>query len=512
MGTLKNWLAGHFGSRAGKEPLPGSPLNRGTAQPQKVNPLDSTSHTTQASLFHDTWKLMKPYWGTKDGKKGWTYLSAVLALTVAAGMPSINLTKYDINKNLSLSENNSIDIKTVPDEQQPPNVKEHPEKMQKHLDIHAKLLGKEYDWTMKKFSGLGVLFAELNSKFVGSIIGAGNIVWTEKGKDPVNFLEKAKQNPAYQASVDRAAETLKLWLLVTGALVGAGVYSGYLRQKLHLDWRTSMTDRFLDKYFDKHTYYRLQSIYNKTDNPEQRIQQDVDQFTESTISIPLGLFQAGMMITAFSDILLNMSEKVNVEIGSMKFQGNGYLFWSAVGMSAVAGLAAYGLGLPLIRQTQKQEMLEADFRHSIGRIRENAESVAFLGGEEIEKKSLKEKFKPIAENWYKIMKTNKRIGWMQSYYGHAGEMAPFLLIAPAFMTGSITYDDLVLARSGFSRVDAGLNWFTNNVQALASWKATQNRLATHDDAVEQSIRDSEYNNVLLPPSSPADVHKPAMPN
>jgi putative ATP-binding cassette transporter len=221
--------------------------------------------------------------------------------------------------------------------------------------------------------------------------------------------------------------------------------------------------------------------------------------------------KSGMMIAAYSNILLDMSKKVKVDftaplIGPVQFQGNGYFLWSAMGMAVVAGLTAYALGRPLIKQTQEQETLNANFRYAIGRVRDNAESVAFLGGDEIEKKGIMQKFKPVAENWYKIMKTNKRIGWFQSYYGTAADIVPFIIMTPAVMTGSMTYADLKLASIGFGRVDAGLNWFTNSIQPLAAWKATLNRLSTYDDAVDKSIAEAQNNIINI---GPQEKHIPA---
>ena len=506
MGPFKNWLSNSFRRQS-------NPENNETGDLKK-DLMNSSSLQSEAGMLRASWKLMQPYWGTKEGKKGWAYLSAVLALTVAMTMPSIDVSNYGINTSLNLNESTGIDIKTVKDEVQPPEAATNPKKVEHHLDIHAKAFGNEYQWDMKEISSLAVIASNLNSEFVGGIITAGGIA-IDSAKNPSRYPDGFTKNEEYVKNVESATNALKTFTFVLVLFGAASVYSSYLQQKLHLDWRKSMTNHFVDKYFQNHSYYRLQSIYGSVDNPEQRIERDVDQFTDNTTSIPLGILQSGMMIAAFSNILLEMSKKVKIDIesvpliGPVQFQGHGYFLWAAMGLAVTASLSAYALGRPLIKQTQEQETLNANFRYAIGRVRDNGESVAFLGGEEIEKKNLMGKFKPVAENWYKIMKTNKRIGWLQQYYGQASDIVPFIIMAPAVMTGAMTYADLKLASIGFSRVDAGLNWFTNQFQALASWKATLNRLSTHDDAVDKSIADAQYNNsnIVLQEKPAADAPK-----
>lgn len=500
-GGFSKFLSGIFSSSAangGKDERSGSPVRRQKPEAGNGDLLNGTSHQTQAGMLRSTWKLMKPYWVTEKGKKGRAYLGAVLALTTIVGMPSIDAATHSrqINTGFSLTKETNIEIKTVEDEQQPSEAAADPTKKEYHLDIHGKAFGKEYQMDLKQVSGLSVIAANLNSEFVGGIVSSGAIA-LDSQKHPDRYPEGFLKNEEYIKNVDSAVDALKLFTFTAALLIAASVYSSYLRQKLHLDWRTSMTGDFVDKYFQNHSYYRLQSIYGNTDNPEQRIEQDVNQFTDNTTSIPLGILQSGMLIAAFSGVLVDVSKKVKIDMGPLHFQDHGYLLWASIGLAAAAGLSAYALGRPLIKQTQEQERLNADFRSAAGRVRENAESIAFLGGEDIEKKNLMEKFKPVAENWYKIMKTNKRLGWLQSYYGNAANLVPFILMAPAVMTGSMTYADLKLASIGFDRVDAGLSWFTNSFQSLAEWKATQNRLSTHDEAVDKSISDAQYNNTNI---------------
>ena len=60
----------------------------------------------------------------------------------------------------------------------------------------------------------------------------------------------------------------------------------FMTQRFMLAWRRWLTDRLTGDWLDGHAYYRTRFIDDTIDNPDQRIQSDIDIFTAGVNSQP----------------------------------------------------------------------------------------------------------------------------------------------------------------------------------------------------------------------------------
>ena len=98
------------------------------------------------------------------------------------------------------------------------------------------------------------------------------------------------------------------------------VYAVYLRQMLQIKWRTWMTKNYLAAWLEGQTYYKLQDA---TDNPDQRISEDIGQFVNLTLQLIIGFLRQLTTLAAFGVVLWELS-------GSITIAGlviPGYMFW-----------------------------------------------------------------------------------------------------------------------------------------------------------------------------------------
>jgi putative ATP-binding cassette transporter len=255
-------------------------------------------------------------------------------------------------------------------------------------------------------------------------------------------------------------------------------------------WRINMTKDFLDRYQKNNTSHRLQHVYNSTDNPEQRIQEDIATFTSTATSIPLGILNASLAVGAYSGMLWNMSKSIPIPFTDMHTPG----WMLGVTLAITAGMTAwtYKVTKPLVVLSRMNQKLEADLRDGMGDWRKNAEAVAFLDGAGAERTALNKKFNAVMDNTYALIKRNKAIGWVQTYYGQATDFVPFILLGPAVMTGTLTYGQMIQARIAMAQVNSGMSWPLNSMDFFARLKATTDRLATLSEAMDQSIVDYEH--------------------
>jgi ABC-type uncharacterized transport system fused permease/ATPase subunit len=161
----------------------------------------------------------------------------------------------------------------------------------------------------------------------------------------------------------------------------------FLNQTLQLRWRRWLTNQYLAHWLAERIFYRLR-FSGKTDNPDQRISEDVRIFTEKTVFLAFGLLSSLVTLASFAAILWHLSGSITVPIDGFEITIPGYMFWVAVLYSGGGSVLAHLVGRPLIRLSNRQQSVDADFRFSLVRLREEDESIALYGGEAQERGSV----------------------------------------------------------------------------------------------------------------------------
>ncbi|HVT50990.1 MAG TPA: ABC transporter ATP-binding protein/permease [Dongiaceae bacterium] len=283
-------------------------------------------------------------------------------------------------------------------------------------------------------------------------------------------------------SVNKFIYLIGKFALIVFPAVILSVYSTYLQQMLQIRWRRWLTERFLDLWLEHRTYYRLQVYGGGTDNPEQRIEDDIASFTTTTLSIIIGLINRTVTLITFVGLLWVLSGPVTL----FGITIPGYMVWIAAIYAGVGTYFSYVIGRRLVRINFQQEQYRASFRFGMSRLKENAESVAMYRGEADEHRSLMQSFTAVWTNWWELMRAQKQLNWFQSFYGQAGAIFPILVIAPRYFAGAIDFGTIFRISQAFSQVSDAMTWFMDNFIALASWKATVNRLIGFVEAMDRA--------------------------
>jgi len=260
-----------------------------------------------------------------------------------------------------------------------------------------------------------------------------------------------------------------------------GVYRQYFRQMLMIEWRSWMTERFLTSWMQERAYYRLQLLDKGTDNPDQRIADDLNIFVDLTLSLTLGLLSAVVTLVSFVAILWSIS-------GALTMFGvtiPGYMVWVALVYAIVGTLLTHFIGRPLIRIGFDQQRYEANFRFSLVRLRENTEGVALYRGEAAELANFRSGFRDVITIWWTKMVKTKQLGWFQSFYGQVAIIFPFLVASPRFFSGSMPLGGIFQIASAFGQVQGALSWFVDAYTSFANWKATVDRLVGFTESLDR---------------------------
>lgn len=273
-------------------------------------------------------------------------------------------------------------------------------------------------------------------------------------------------------------------------LIVIAVYRFYLTQLLQLRWRNWMTAHYMDRWLADKAFYQLElARFSKhadapPDNPDQRIAEDLNMFTNDTVGLTMGLMSAVVTLVSFVGILWSLSGSFAFNFNGGSYVIPGFMVWMAVAYSLAGSVLTHYIGRPQIALNFRQQRYEADFRHHLVRVREFSESIAMDKGEPVERRQLGGRFTILLGNYLNLIRAQKRLIWFTSFYGQLAVVFPFIVAAPRFFSGAIQLGELMQISSAFGRVQDSLSWFVDNYSSLASWRATTDRIISFEESFQ----------------------------
>ena len=334
-----------------------------------------------------------------------------------------------------------------------------------------KILG-PYWWSEEKWVGRGLLAV---------------IITLNLGLVYVTVLFNQWNRLFYDSIQNKDYGSFKTQLLRFSVLafiyIAVSVYRLYLNQMLEMKWRRWLTSQYLERWMTHQVYYRMEVQRNGTDNPDQRIAEDIRLFTNGALSLSLGLLSSVVTLASFTGILWVLSGDLSFSLRGHDIIIPAYMVWVALTYAFFGSYLTHWIGKALITLNFKQQRYEADFRFGLVRVRENAEGIALYRGEASEQENLNSRFVQILKNWWVIMKCQKRLTWFTSSYSQVAIIFPILVAAPRFFSGAIQLGGLMQIASAFSNVQSALSWFIDNYRPFAEWKSSVDRLTSFHETI-----------------------------
>ncbi|MFI3273486.1 ABC transporter ATP-binding protein/permease [Vibrio sp.] len=258
----------------------------------------------------------------------------------------------------------------------------------------------------------------------------------------------------------------------------------YLRRTLRIRWRRWLTHTFLQKWLGGKRLYRHQLSYPDSDNPDQRISQDVKDFCDKTLFMGLGLLRTVTSLFSFVVILWNLSGSLTFEFAGSEWVIPGYMVWVAIVYSVIGTWLTHKIAKHLVPLNFEQEKSEADFRFHLMRVREHAESIALQRGESAENHRTQSLFGKVWDNWQQLTGMKLKYGAFTSGYNEVARIFPYLVASPRLMSGALQLGDMMQTATGFYRVQEAFSWFVDSYESLADWRAVTDRLITFHTQLE----------------------------
>ncbi|GAX28950.1 hypothetical protein FisN_20Lh275 [Fistulifera solaris] len=288
-----------------------------------------------------------------------------------------------------------------------------------------------------------------------------SVLFSYLGKDFWNALS-AKDIPVFY-------EVLQKYL---GALiVGAPVITlyRYQRQRLAIHWREWMTARTFELYTSNRVYYNLDPSI--IDNPDQRITEDVKSFTSYSLQLVITIITSLIDLVSFSLILWGIYPQ---------------LFVAIIAYATFGTVVTTFLGRPLVHLNFKQLQREADLRYSLVRLRDNAESIAFYGGEDLEGQAVEDRLERVTGNRRALIEVERNLEFFTTAYRYLIQIVPVAVVAPKYFAGDIGLGVISQSVGAFNHILSDLSIIINQFEQLSTFSAGIDRLASFYDAMRAS--------------------------
>ncbi len=283
-------------------------------------------------------------------------------------------------------------------------------------------------------------------------IGLVQILMSYAGRDFITTLTQR----------DQAGWIRAMWRYIgTFALsVPIAVFYRYCGERLSLSCRTHMTELLVKRYFFNKAYYGLRGT-EAVDNPDQRISEDIRVFTTMVVNFALIVVNSCVTLFAFVGVLWTISGQLVSAI----------FLYSIIGttLSILIGKRLVGLHYEQYRK-------EANFRYSLIRVRDNAESIAFYHGEKREQSDILRRFRDVLTNTLWVIGWNRTLGFFTNSYNYIALLIPVLIVGPMYMRGAVEFGVVTQSENAFAQVLAALSVIVAQFDGLSTFAASIQRL------------------------------------
>ncbi|CAO2205146.1 unnamed protein product [Urochloa humidicola] len=283
-----------------------------------------------------------------------------------------------------------------------------------------------------------------------------------------NFLGRDFYNALADKDQEKFTQQLLYYLGAFAGGIPFFVLRDYAKETLSLRWRSWMTSYYMKRYFNNRTFYKIQS-QSMIDNPDQRINDDLSAFTGTALAFSLTLFNAAVDLISFSNILYGIYPPLFI-----------VLVVYSLGGTAISVV----LGKNLVNLNFMQEKKEADFRYGLVRVRENAESIAFYGGEENELQLLLDRFRRAFDNLSELLIASRNLEFFTSGYRYLIQILPAAVVAPMYFSGKIEFGVINQSVSAFNHILSDFSLIVFQFQSISAFSAVIDRLGEFDDLLD----------------------------
>ncbi len=302
-----------------------------------------------------------------------------------------------------------------------------------------------------------------------------------------NYFYKFFYDALQAFNVPKVVNSIFYFVVVRVAFVFSETAGVFASGKLNIRWRQWLTKHYLNQWLEEHAHYRLQFSNQKIDNPDQRMSEDVEEFTHLTLQLFFGTYmilQSLLYSVSFGFILWQISNHFVFHFSSHAFIIPGYLLWVTLLFATIGIFIINWLGKNLSFLDYIRQYLNANFRFSLIRMREASEQVSLSRGEKIEEKKFHHLFDKIVHNFLEIVFLKTKLAGFNRCYDYLSFATSFALSIPFYMSKAIGLGLVMQINSAYgSAINSAFVYF-RNFDLFSDWRAVVHRLREFEESIK----------------------------
>jgi len=276
---------------------------------------------------------------------------------------------------------------------------------------------------------------------------------------------------------------LGVFCLIGGSLLVLNVAQRWLGETLKVRLREALVGDLLEAWLLPRRAFWLASSGAMGVNPDQRMHEDARKLCELSSDLGIGLLQASILLVGFVGVLWVLSSHFVLHMGGRDVAIPGYMVWSAVLYAGAGSLLSYWVGRDLIHRNADRYAREADLRSSLVRVNEHLDGIALASGEADELRRVQLDLAAVLAATRRLVTGLTNLTWVTAGFGYVTQVAPILIAAPMYFTGTVSFGGMMMAAAAFTQAQSSLRWFVDNFPAIADWRATLLRVASFQRAL-----------------------------
>ncbi len=347
-------------------------------------------------------------------------------------------------------------------------------------------VAKPYFTGQSKYAALGMLLVIITFELLFIYINVQYNSWS-------NRFYNALQELSYEAF----STCIKEWLVLVTLMILVFLIKTFTNMWMQLHWRYWLTHNYLERWTEGRTFYGLKVMGYESDNPDQRISEDILSFVSYFNTLSIGLVSAAVSLITFTVILWRISGDINFTVLGHEVHVAGYMVWIALIYTLISTVMMHLIGKPLVKLLFEQEHLQANFRYGMMRLREHAEAIAFYNAAKFERFSLLERFKEVVRNTKQRIKLGLSLSIFTNIYNNISIIMPIIIVSPRYFAKEIKLGDVMQVSDAFGSLNSALSWIISSYTAIAAFQAVTWRLHTFVSSMEQWDKEQANSKVLF---------------
>lgn len=334
------------------------------------------------------------------------------------------------------------------------------------------------------------IFSVLLVLIVGQLVGRYRIVLLAAGMVAfiilnvigqlwLNDWHKTFYDALEQRNLYGFIDQLIVFVTIVSVLLVMGVGQTWVHAVLKIRMREIITTDVVAEWLKPKRAYRMPLAGEIGSNPDQRIHEDARSLSDITTDFCVGLVHASLTLVSFVGVLWVLSERVVFSVNGSNFTVPGYMVWCAIAYALIGSWLTWLVGRPLVPLNAEMRAREADFRFTLLRVNESSEAIALYGGEADERKYVKGKLGTVIDMMLRLTNAHVRLMWVTASYGWMALVVPFIVTAPGYFAGSLSFGDLMKVVGAFTQVQSSLRWYVDHYPSIAAWQAMSWRVITY---------------------------------